>query len=118
MAPKIQRKKRVNTDEEIVTVKPKVNVQATKGTKANQKVLKEGTPLEHSKMHNVTPTSPTRTVGVNVGITKNMGDFESLRVDCWITDEILEGETQQEALARLGEIASDELARQVELLAE
>ena len=90
------------------------NTSATIGTKSNQKVLKEGTPLNHSNMHNINKTQ--RTVGVNIGITKNMGDFESLRIDCWLTDEILEGETQSDALARVGAIAYNELTRQVEEL--
>lgn len=91
------------------------NTTITKGTSANQRVIKEGNPLDHTPKFNINKTSP-RTVGINIGITKNMGDFESLRVDCWITDEILEGETQSQALARLGAIASSELERQVEEL--
>lgn len=92
------------------------NTTITKGTSANQKVVKEGVPLDRAPKYNMNKTTP-RTVGINIGITKNMGDFESLRVDCWITDEILEGETQSQALARLGAIASSELERQVEELA-
>lgn len=92
------------------------NTSATRGTKANPRVVKEGVPLNHSNIHNINKTQ--RTVGVNIGITKNMGDFESLRVDCWLTDEILEGETQSDALARVGAIAYNELTRQVEELLE
>ncbi len=39
-------------------------------------------------------------IGVSLGITKNMGDFNSLRVDAWITDTIQEGETKEEAFNR------------------
>lgn len=94
--------------------KAQENISATIGNRTNQRVLKEGTPLNHSDIHNINRTQ--RTVGVNIGITKNMGDFESLRVDCWLTDEILEGETQSDALARVGAIAYNELTRQVEEL--
>lgn len=108
----VKRKANNKTLEEVA----QSNISVTKGTKANQQVLKEGTPLTHSNKHNINKTQ--RTVGVNIGITKNMGDFESLRVDCWLTDEILEGETQSDALARVGAIAYNELTRQVEELLE
>ena len=57
------------------------------------------------------------TVGVNVGSTINMGDFQSLRVDCWLTDELLDGETHTEGLQRLTEVASEHLRYMADELA-
>ena len=72
------------------------NTQVTKGTKNDQKVLKEGTPLEHSVKH-----LSSNIVGANLGLTKNMDNYESLRVDCWVTDEVREGETPKQAFERI-----------------
>lgn len=92
---------------------PKVNVQASVGTKSNQKVIKEGTPLEHSKMHNINKND-ARTVGVNIGATVNMGDFNSLRIDCWATDYLKENETHEEGLQRLAILCKEEVDRQIQ----
>lgn len=88
-------------------------------TKAKEepKVVKEGTPLDHTPQHNINKTSP-RTVGVNLGVTKNMQNYESLRVDCWITDTINEGETPEQAFNRIYDIASQVIAEKVEELME
>lgn len=91
------------------------NTTATLGTKQEQQVVVEGTPLDHHPKHAVEKSK--RTVGVSVGSTINMGDFQSLRVDCWITDELLDNETQTEGLQRLTDVASDHLRSMVEELA-
>lgn len=93
----------------------KENTTATIGNKAEQKVVVEGQPLDHHPKHAVEKT--TRTVGVSVGSTINMGDFQSLRVDCWITDELLDNETQTEGLKRLTDVASEHLRYMAEELA-
>lgn len=91
------------------------NTTATKSLGRESEVIKEGTPLEHSKMHNINKSS--RTVGVNVGSTINMGDFQSLRIDCWVTDELLENETHTEALQRITEVATEHLRYMADELA-
>lgn len=73
------------------------NTTVTQGTKSNQKVLKAGTPNDHHRKQQSSP----QTVGVNLGITKNMDNYESLRVDCWLTDEVQPGETPQQAFERV-----------------
>ena len=73
------------------------NAQVTKGTSKNQKVLKEGVPNDHSPKHH----SSTPTVGISLGSTLNMGDYESLRVDVWLTDEVRENETTAQAYERI-----------------
>ena len=72
------------------------NTQVTKGTSNNQEVLKEGTPNDHSIKH-----LSTKIVGASIGITKNMENYESLRVDCWLTDTVKENETVEQAYERI-----------------
>ena len=73
------------------------NTQVTKGTSQNQTVLQDGVPNDHSPKHLVN----TPVVGVSLGITRNMGDYESLRVDCWLTDTVKEDETAEKAYERV-----------------
>ena len=108
MAVKIPLKKKKELQEQAVK-----NTTITKGTKGNQKTIKEGTPLDHTPQHNINKTSP-RTVGINIGATINMGDFNSYRVDCWLTDELLDNETQEEGLQRLASICKDEVERLIQ----
>lgn len=78
---------------------------AMKNVTASRKVLGqesepiiEGEPLDHSRKHY--PYESAK-VGMSKGITKNMGDYESLRVDVWITDEVAQGETVEDAYNRI-----------------
>lgn len=80
----------------------KKNTTITKGTSKNQEVIKEGLPLNHQIKHD--PRLFARTVGASIGTTLNMGDYESLRIDAWLTDELQEDETQEEALDRVTSI--------------
>lgn len=73
------------------------NTTVTKGTSKNQATLKQGVPNDHSRKH----MSETPVVGVSIGITKNMDNYESLRVDCWLTDAVSEGETIEQAYERV-----------------
>lgn len=73
------------------------NTTVKRGTKDNQTVLKSGTPNDQSRKHELSPN----TVGANIGITKNMDNYESLRVDCWGVEEVQDGETKEEAFQRL-----------------
>lgn len=75
--------------------------------------IKMGVPLDHSPKHSpVIPTS--RVVGMNKGVTKNMGDYESFRVDCWISDVIAEDETPEEAYHRLSVIIDKCLQEEID----
>lgn len=73
-------------------------------------VIKAGTPLDHSTKHD--PYATTK-FGMSKGITKNMGDFESLRVDVWLTSEVFEGESIKEAYSRVEEIIDEVLEEAV-----
>lgn len=93
-------------------VKAKENVSVTKGTSKNQEVLKEGVPCD---LHEKERPHDTNTVGVNIGCTINQGDYQSLRVDCWLTDSVKEDETQEQAFARVIKVIDKVLNETVEL---
>ena len=73
------------------------NTQITKGTSKNQEVIKEGVPNDHTRKH----LTEAPLVGVSIGTTLNMGDYQSLRVDVWLTDNVAENETTQQAYDRV-----------------
>lgn len=76
----------------------KKSTSVQKGTKKNgMKTLVEGEPNDHSRKHEL----PTNVVGASLGITKNMDNYESLRVDVWGTEDVKSGETKEEAFHRL-----------------
>ena len=74
------------------------NSTVTISTSKNQRVLKEGVPNDHSRKH-LNDDFPT--VGVSIGTTLNMGDYESLRVDVWLSDKVSDTETLEQAYARV-----------------
>lgn len=74
--------------------------------------VKEGTPVSISEK-----TEPSRKeplIGINKGITKNMSNYESLRVDVWCSDTLKESETIKEGLHRLNEVVDEVLTELVE----
>lgn len=82
------------------------NSRVTKGKSKDQKVLKEGVPNDHSRKHS---NGNVPVVGVNIGTTLNMGDYESLRVDVWLSDEVHSNETVQQAYERVVSIVDETL---------
>ena len=68
--------------------------------------MKEGKPNDHSRKH---LDSSVPVVGVSVGTTLNMGDYESLRVDVWLTDSVQENETVKQAYERVVSIVDETL---------
>lgn len=85
--------------------KAEENTQVTKGTSKEQKVLKSGVPNDHSRKH----LEDYPTVGCSIGTTLNMGDYESLRVDVWLTDKVGENETVQQAYERVVSVIDEKL---------
>ena len=83
------------------------NASVTKGTSKNQTVLKEGVPNDHSRKRHNNSSSPI--VGVSIGSTLNMGDYESVRADVWLSDEVREGETVAQAYQRVTSIVDETL---------
>lgn len=94
-------------------VKPKTNATVIKGTKANPTVIKEETPLDHAIKHGEKKI-PSKSVGINLGVTLNMGDYESLRVDVWCTDEVRDNETHEDAMERVSSLARARLDLEIE----
>ena len=73
-------------------------------------VVKSGTPLDHSVKQN--PYSSAK-FGMSKGCTLNMENYESMRVDVWLTSEVFEGETIKEAYARVEQILDEVLEEAV-----
>lgn len=86
--------------------KAKENTTVTRGTSKDQQVLKQGVSNEHSRKH---LDGDVPVVGISVGITKNMDNYESLRADVWLTDKKANNESMEEAYARVAQIVSSVL---------
>lgn len=83
------------------------NTTVTRGTsKNNQTTLKEGRPNDHSRKH---LDGETPVVGASIGTTLNMGEYESLRVDVWLTDKVNSEETVQQAYERIVSVIDETL---------
>lgn len=82
------------------------NASVTKGKPNNREVLKEGKPNDHSRKH-LDANVPV--VGVSIGTTLNMGDYESLRVDVWLSDSVNKNETTQQAYERVVSVVDETL---------
>lgn len=94
-----------NSLKKTLNQKAEENSRVTKGTSKNQTVLKEGIPNDHSVKHlNGAPV-----VGVSIGSTMNMDNYESLRVDVWLTDAVHPNETFDQAYSRIVSIADKTL---------
>ena len=98
-----------------LTEQAKENATVTKGTSKNQTTLKEGVPNDHSRKH---LESNTPVVGVNIGVTLNMQDYNSLRVDVWLTDKVQDNETIEQAYDRVASITDKKLNEIVEMYKE
>lgn len=73
-------------------------------------VVKQGVPLDHSVKHD---SFENAKFGMSKGVTKNMDNYESLRVDVWLTSEVLPGESIKEAYARVEGIIDEVLEEAV-----
>lgn len=89
----------------------KKNVNATKKVVGEEdETLIKGTPLDHATKHS--PYEGAK-VGMSKGITKNMDNYESLRVDVWLTDDVMLGETVQHAYNRISAVLTEVLEETV-----
>lgn len=79
--------------------------------------VKKGKPLDHDVKQKSAKREDDlfvgQTIGVSKGVTKNMDNYESLRVDCWLSDTVHEGETVREAFARIEAIVDEVLEESV-----
>lgn len=53
------------------------------------------------------------TVNVGLGYTLNIGNFENIRIDVGVTDEVAKGETTDEAIERVYELVGAQLVNKV-----
>ena len=90
------------------------NTTISRGNKRDgYSTVKAGKPLDHevkqftAKKRNDTYVGQTS--GMSKGCTLNMENYESMRVDCWLSDVVREGETVQEAFARVESIIDEVL---------
>lgn len=88
----------------------KKQIKANTTVKSGGKTIKEGLPLDHAVKQNHTGNK----FGISKGITKNMGDYESLRIDCWYNDEVREGETVKQAFNRVSKLLDEVLIETAE----
>ena len=96
--------------------KARESVEATfKNGNGDIKSLSVGSHPSNLEKHG---SSKHQSFGISVGATLNMGDYQSLRVDVWLSDEVQEGETRPEAFERVNEILQAELKRVVETTQE
>lgn len=112
----LKKKVSSNVAENSLKKKAEENTTVTKGTAKNQKLVKEGNPADHHRKQNSSGadvSANATVVGMNVGITKNMENYESLRVDCWLTDTVKEGETVQQAYDRILGVIDNQLQNTV-----
>lgn len=108
----VAKKKAVLTKkaEENTTVKVKVG-------KEPEEIIKEGNPLDHARKQNQVSSPnevPQTIVGLSKGVTVNMGDYQSLRVDCWLTTPLKEGQTLQQAYDEIAELIEERISIEVE----
>lgn len=79
------------------------NTSVSKKSSGTVTTIKEGVPLDHA-----TKLEPAghakfgmKTLGASLGATLNMDNYESMRIDCWLSDEVQEGESYADAYARV-----------------
>ena len=93
------------------------NTTVQKGSKREgYTIVQQGVPLDHdTKQKTAKDKNPYegQTFGMSKGITKNMDNYESLRVDCWLSDIVREGETVEEAFTRVEAIIDEVLEETV-----
>lgn len=86
--------------------KVKENTTVKKKVSDKEEVIHKGVPLDHIHKHE--PKSGC-IIGMSKGVTKNMDNYESLRVDVWLSDEIQEGETYKDAMNRIESFVDEAL---------
>lgn len=73
------------------------NTTIVKKVSGEEKLIQEGKELPRK----VDKPNSGNTVGLNIGVTLNLGDYQSLRIDCWASEELQEGQDRQEKLIEL-----------------
>lgn len=113
-----QMKKLKTQQVEQLQAQARENTTITRGSKREgMTTVKAGKPLDHEVKQTTAKSKNDlfvgQTFGISKGVTKNMDNYESLRVDCWLSDVVREGETVQEAFARVESIIDEVLEESV-----
>ena len=82
-------------------------------TVSGKVIGKEGLPLDHALKQDPKNLEKDK-IGLSKGVTVNLGDYQSMRVDCWLTTSLIEGETEQQALNRISTIIDDRVNLEVD----
>lgn len=53
-------------------------------------------------------------VGTSFGLTKNLGDYNSLRIDVWYEDYVKPDETPEETAERVWDMVDSEVAKRLQ----
>ncbi len=106
----VRKKIPVRKSKDLLKKEIKKNVHITKGNSKEQKVLKEGKPVSISEKIN--PHSPV-IIGLNKGVTKNMDNFESLRIDVWFSTPLAKGVDPKDGYSEISDIIDDVLEEMV-----
>ena len=111
-----QLKKLKSQQEEQLRDSAVANTTIQRGTSRNgYETVKKGRPLDHEVKQTTAKNKTTvdsfvgQTFGMSKGCTLNMENYESMRVDCWLSDVVREGETVQEAFSRVESIIDEVL---------
>ena len=75
------------------------NANVTRRVNGKDTPVKEGVVVDN----NIKTSTLPNYIGVNIGGTINMGNYESLRIDVWAVDNINDGETRQDAIKRVAD---------------
>lgn len=86
------------------------NTTIVKKSSGKETVVKAGTPNDHVEKQDRIGVVK---FGMSKGVTKNMDNYESLRVDVWLSDEVQPGEGIYEAYSRVEEIINEILEESV-----
>jgi hypothetical protein len=104
-----QMKKLKSQQVEQLQAQARENTTISRGNKRDgMNVVTAGRPLDHEVKQTPAKSKNNlyvgQTFGMSKGCTLNMENYESMRVDCWLSDVVREGETVQEAFARVESI--------------
>ena len=87
-----------------------LNAEIKNGATKENTPIKKGNVVDPSQKHKELEVESNRArVGFNLGATLNMENYESMRADVWISDEVQDGETPEEAIQRLRAICEEQL---------
>ena len=81
--------------------KAESSISVSKKSGGEETVIKKGNAPD--LIDKIKPYDPPK-LGMSKGATINMGDYESLRVDAWLSDTLQDGETCEQAFERIEEI--------------